>query len=172
MGPLGRCALVLLVFFLPPTLIAQQPGMEIGMDGGFEYAFDADLFTIAIPVQRIRVAFPSAGRLAWEPNFSFTRLSTNGASATALTLQVGALYNVGSVSNRTFARPFAGLEYLDFSGSDSETVFDLGVGFGTRSRLVDRLALRIEGTFTGRFGQSGGADAALGATAGLSFYTR
>ena len=52
MAPLSRCVLLLAAFSIPPTLLAQDRGVEIGMDGGFEYAFDADLFTVAIPFQR------------------------------------------------------------------------------------------------------------------------
>jgi hypothetical protein len=171
MGPLSRCALLLAMLSVPPALLGQdRRGIEIGVDGGFEYAFDPDLLTIAVPFQRVRAAFPSGHRLAFEPNLSFTRLSTEGAHATALVAQVGAVYEVGNGIG-TFARPFAGIEYADIGGFDSETVFDLGAGIGTRSRIVDRLHLRIEATLTGRFGESGGADAALGATAGLSFYT-
>jgi hypothetical protein len=171
MGLLLRGALLLAGFSIPPGLLAQERGVELGLDGGFEYAFDPHLFTVAIPFQQVRAAFPSGDRLAFEPNLSFTRLSTQGASATALTLQVGALYELGAGRDRSYARPFAGVEYAKLGG-DSETIFDLGFGIGTRSRLVDRLALRVEATLTGRFGQGGGADGALGATAGLSFYTR
>ena len=87
-------------------------------------------------------------------------------------IQVGVLYDLAAAGTSTYARPFAGIEYADATFSDAEAVFDLGIGFGTRSRLADRLALRIEANVTGRFGQSGGADGMIGATVGLSFFTR
>ena len=172
MRPLCRPALLLVAFSLPSVLFAQQRTIEIGLDGGVQYAFDADLLTIAVPFQRVRAAFPSGHRLAFEPALSFTRLSSGGASLAALVIQVGALYDLGATRTSTYARPFAGIEYADASFSDAETVFDLGIGFGTRSRVAEQLALRIEATLTGRFGQSGGADGVLGATIGLSFFTR
>jgi hypothetical protein len=171
MRSLGHSLLVL-AFSLPSLLCAQQRGIEIGLDGGLEYALDADLLTIAVPFQRVRAAFPSGTRLAFEPSLSFTRLSTDGASLATLVIQVGALYDLAATRTTTYARPFAGLEYADASFAESETVFDLGVGFGTRSRIADRLSLRIEATVTGRFGASGGTDGVLGASAGLSFFTR
>ena len=171
MRSLGR-SLLLLVFSLPSVLGAQERGIEIGLDGGLQYFLDADLLTIAVPFQRVRAAFPSGKRLAFEPALSLNRLSTDGASLVSLAIQVGALYDLAATHTRTFARPFAGFEYADASFVDSETVFDLGIGFGTRSRIADRLSLRLEATVTGRFGQSGGADGVLGATAGLSFFTR
>jgi hypothetical protein len=120
----------------------------------------------------VRAAFPAEDRLAFEPALSFVRASSNGSSLVVLAIQVGALYDLDPTRSRTYARPFVGLEYADASFSDPDTVFDLGVGFGTRSRIADRLALRIEATITGRFGSTGGTDGGLGATAGLSFFTR
>ena len=167
-----QCVIVLAVCLLPSMLVAQQNNVEIGLDGGLEYAFDADLLTIALPFQRVRAAFPLEHRLAIEPAISFTRLSSNGASLAALVMRVGVLYDLGDERNTTFARPFFGIEYADASFGDSETVFDLGAGIGTRTRIADRLALRIEGSLTGRFGAEGGTDGVIGATVGLSFFTR
>ena len=171
MRPLPRCAFLLVGLCLPSDLFAQQHRIEIGLDGGVQYAFDANLFTIAIPFQRVRAAFPLEHRLAIEPAFSFTRLSSEGVSVAALAIQVGALYDLDATRNSTYARPFAGIEYSDASFSGGETVFDLGVGVGTRSPLADKLALRIEANVTGRFGAEGGTDAVIGATVGLSFFT-
>jgi hypothetical protein len=161
-----------LALLLPAMAEAQSRAVEIGLDGGLEYAFDADLLTIAAPFQRIRAAFPFDDRLAIEPSLSFTRLSSNGASLAALVLRVGVLYDLEAERTATYARPFAGIEYADASFGDSETVFNLGAGVGTRSRIADRLALRIEASLTGRFGAEGGTDGVIGATVGLSFFTR
>jgi hypothetical protein len=172
MRPLCRCALLLLALLLPSTLSAQQRGIEIGLDGGAQYAFDADLLAILIPFQRVRAAFPSGHRLAFEPALSLARISSGGSSLLAVAFEVGAIYDLAATRTTTYTRPFAGIEYADATASDAETVFDLGIGFGTRSRLADRLALRIEANITGRFGQSGGADGVIGAMIGLSFFTQ
>jgi hypothetical protein len=172
MRTLYRCALLLLPLLSPSTLTAQQRGIEIGLDGGAQYAFDEHLLAILIPFQRVRAAFPSGPRLAFEPALALARISSGGSSLLAVAFEVGALYDLAASRTSTYARPFAGIEYGDTSASDAETVFDLGIGFGTRSRLADRLALRIEANLTGRFGQSGGADGMLGAAIGLSFFTR
>jgi hypothetical protein len=169
---LAQSAVLLAACLLPPLLVAQQPNVEIGLDGGLEYAFDAELLTIALPFQRVRAAFPLEHRLAIEPALSFTRLSSNGESLTALVMRVGVLYDLEAEGNTTYARPFAGIEYADASFGDSETVFDLGAGIGTRTRIVERLALRIEANLTGRFGAEGGTDGVIGATIGLSFFTK
>jgi hypothetical protein len=168
---LAQCA-VLAVCLLPSMVVAQQRSVEIGLDGGLEYAFDAELLTIALPFQRVRAAFPLEHRLAIEPALSFARLSSNGESLAALVMRVGVLYDLETEPNTTYARPFAGIEYADASLGDSETVFDLGAGMGTRTRIADELALRIEANITGRFGAEGGTDGLIGATVGLSFFTR
>jgi hypothetical protein len=167
-----RWASLAVMLALASTLHAQSQAVEIGLDGGLEYSFDAELLAIAVPFQRVRAAFPLEHRLAIEPSLSFTRFSSNGVSLAALAMRVGVLYDLEAARGTTFARPFAGIEYADASFTDSETVFDLGVGFGTRSRIADRLALRIEASLTGRFGAEGGTDGVIGATVGLSFFTR
>ncbi len=166
-----RHVLLLAGLWLPSVLTAQQRGIEIGLDAGVQYQLDAELLTIAVPVQRVRAAFPSGNRLAFEPALSFTRLSTGGASLAALVLEVGALYDF-SARHTSYTRPFVGFEYLDASFSSSESVVDLGIGFGTRSRVADRLAIRIEGTVTGRFGAEGGTDGVFGVAVGLSVFTK
>ena len=136
MRTLYRCALLLLPLLPPSTLTAQQRGIEIGLDGGAQYAFDADLLAILIPFQRVRAAFPSGPRLAFEPALALARISSGGSSLLAVAFEVGALYDLAASRTSTYARPFAGIEYGDTSASDAETVFDLGIGFGTRSRLA------------------------------------
>jgi hypothetical protein len=166
------CAVLLAVGLLPSMLVAQQSSLEIGLDGGMEYSFDAQLLTIAVPFQRVRAAFHSGERMSFEPTFSFTRVSSGGQSLAAFALLIGALYDTGPTRRSTYARPFAGIEYADASFADSETAFNLGVGFGTRSMIADQLAVRIEASITGRFGLEGGTDGAIGVTVGLSFFTK
>jgi hypothetical protein len=171
--PVSSCRSVIALALLFPALLqAQSRAVEIGMDGGLEYSFDADLLTVAVPFQRVRAAFPMEDRLALEPSLSLVRLSANGESAVGLAMRVGVLYDLEATRRNTYARPFAGFEYADASFADSDTVFDLGVGIGTRSSIADQLALRIEANLTGRFGAAGGTDGVIGVTAGLSFFTR
>ena len=168
----ARCAVLLAVCCFPSLLAGQRPKVEIGMDGGLTYAFDQNLLTISLPFQRIRAAFPLEHRLALEPSLSFTRLSAEGESLALLVLGLAALYDLETEGNATYARPFAAIELTDPSFGDSETIFDLGAGIGTRTPIADRLALRIEANLTGRFGAEGGADGVIGALVGLSFYTK
>lgn len=168
---LTGCVLLLAGLSLTSTLAAQQRGIEIGLDAGAEYELDAELLTFAVPLQRVRAAFPAGARLAFEPALSFARVSTGGASIVAMVFEVGAVYDFGA-THTTYTRPFVGYEYADASFSLAESVVDLGIGFGTRSRVADRLAVRIEGTITGRFPEGGGADGRFGARVGLSFFTR
>lgn len=167
----AQVAVLFTICSIPSVLVGQQNNIEIGLDGGLEYAFDPNLLTIAAPFQRVRAAFPLEHRLAIEPALSFTRLSSNGESVAALVMRVGVLYDLDVDRNATYARPFAGIEYADASFGDTETVFDLGAGIGTRTFIADRLAVRIEASLTGRFGMEGGTDGVIGATVGLSFFT-
>jgi hypothetical protein len=172
MRPSCRCTLLAATLLIPSLVSAQQRGIELGLDGGFQYSVDADVLAISIPFQRVRAAFPSGERLAFEPALSLTRLSSNGSSLTLFALEVGALYNFAATRTNTYARPFFGLQYLDDSFSDGTSAVELGIGIGSRSRIADRLALRYEIAAAGHFPEGGGMDALLGASVGLSFFTK
>jgi hypothetical protein len=172
MRPSCRCTLLAAALLMPALASAQQRGIEIGLDGGLEYSLDSRILAIAVPFQRVRAAFPSGERLAFEPALALTRISRDGDALTAFALQAGALYTFSATRANTYIRPFAGIEYVDDSFSGGAHAFDLGFGVGTRSRLADRLALRIEANVTGRFPEGGGTEKLLGATVGLSFLTR
>ena len=164
--------LTLLASLWPVSFVAaQQRGVEIGLDARALYELDSRLLLITVPLGRARAAFPSRDRLAFEPAFSFARVSADGGSVTAMVFEVGAVYDFTS-AHTTYTRPFIAYEYADATSFLGESVVGLGVGFGTRSRIADRLAFRIEGTITGRFGTDGGADGRFGVMAGISFFTR
>jgi hypothetical protein len=163
--------ILLVAVSVPSFLAAQQRGVEIGIDSRILYELDSRLLLISLPLGRARAAFPSGDRLAFEPAFMFARVSAEGGSVMAMVFEVGAVYDFTS-AHTTYTRPFVGYEYADATGFLGESVVDLGIGFGTRSRIADRLAVRIEGTVTGRFGTDGGSDGAFGVVAGLSFFTR
>jgi hypothetical protein len=163
--------LLLIGLPLPPIVAAQQRGVEIGFDSRILYELDSRLLLITVPLGRARAAFPSGNQLAFEPALSFARVSADGASVTAMVFEVGAVYDF-TPAHTTYTRPFVGYEYADATSLLGESVVDLGIGFGTRSIVADRLAVRIEGTITGRFGARGGSDGMFGVSAGLSFFTR
>ena len=163
--------LVLGALLLPSIAAAQQRGIEIGLDSRIVYDLDSRLLLISVPLGRARAAFPSGDRLAFEPALSFARVSVDGESVTAIVLEVGAVYDF-SAAHTTYTRPFVAYEYADATAFLGESVVDLGIGIGTRTRIADRLAFRVEGTVTGRFGAEGGTDGLFGVMAGISFYTR
>ena len=163
--------LLLATLPIPSLLGAQQRGVEIGLDSRALYDLDSRLLLISIPVGRARAAFPAGDRLAFEPAFSFARVSAGGGSVTAMVFEVGAVYDFSS-AHTTYTRPFVAYEYADATSFLGESVVDLGIGFGTRAPIADRLAFRIEGIITGRFGVDGGADGLFGVMAGLSFFTK
>jgi hypothetical protein len=163
--------LLLAALPIPSLLGAQQRGVEIGLDSRALYDLDSRLLLISIPVGRARAAFPAGDRLAFEPAFSFARVSADGGSVTAMVFEVGAVYDFTS-AHSTYTRPFVAYEYADATSFLGESVVDLGIGFGTRAPVADRLAFRIEGIITGRFGVDGGADGLFGVMAGLSFFTK
>jgi hypothetical protein len=67
---------------------------------------------------------------------------------------------------------FRGLNFLKI-GSESDTQLALGGALGVKIPIGERLATRLEGSFTHGFESSGsGGGSALGLTVGLSFYTR
>jgi hypothetical protein len=168
---LRRYGLLIIALLFPSPGAAQQRGVEIGLDSRVLYELDSRLLLISVPVGRARAAFPAGDRLAFEPAFSFARVSAGGASVTAMVFEVGAVYDFSS-AHTSYARPFVGYEYADATSLLGESVVDLGIGLGTRARIADRLAFRLEGTITGRFGVEGGADGLFGVMAGISFFTR
>jgi hypothetical protein len=171
MRRLHHLLLLAALLTIPSFLASQQRGVEIGLDSRALYELDSRLLLISVPLGRARAAFPSGDRLAFEPAFSFARISADGGSVTAMVFEVGAVYDFSS-AHTTYTRPFVAYEYADATSFLGESVVDLGIGFGTRSRIADRLAFRIEGTITGRFGAEGGADGLFGVMAGISFFTR
>src|SRR5688500_15247486 len=81
---------------IPSFLASQQRGVEIGLDSRALYELDSRLLLISVPLGRARAAFPSGDRLAFEPAFSFARISADGGSVTAMVFEVGAVYDFSS----------------------------------------------------------------------------
>jgi hypothetical protein len=173
-----RWVMVAATLALPQTVDAQSGAVEVGLDGGLQYAFDTEVATFDLPIQRVRVAFPAGARLAIEPGFSFAYADLNGASSTALRLQLGVLYPLSRARpSGAFVRPFLGfgINDIEVDGLVNEdvTTLELGAGIGTRTRIADRLALRFEGSLRGNFPSDDlEDDIVLGLTAGGSFITR
>jgi hypothetical protein len=177
--PVSRCRSVLAVALLFPALLgAQSRAIEIGMDGGLQYGFDTETSTFDLPFQRLRAAFPAGGRFALEPAFSLAYADLNGATSTAVRIQLGGLYALSLARlEGAFVRPFLGfgINDIEVDGLVSEdiTTVELGAGIGTRTRIADRLALRFEGSLRGSFPSDDlENDIVLGLTIGASFFSR
>lgn len=175
---LRRWAVLGLMLALSQTLYAQSRAVEIGMDGGFQYGFDTEVTALDLPIQRVRAGFPVGTRFALEPAFSFAHADLDGASTTALRIQLGGLYSLSSASlDAAYIRPFLGYGTNDFEVdglvNEDVTTLELGGGIGTRTRIADRLALRFEGSLRGSFPSDDlQDDIILGLTVGVSFFTR
>jgi hypothetical protein len=174
----GRWVILSLMLALSQTLYAQSRAVEIGMDGGFQYGFDTEATTLDLPIQRVRAAFPVGARFALEPAFSFSHADLDGASTTALRIQLGGLYPLSRASlDAAYIRPFLGYGTNDFEVdglvNEDVTTVELGAGIGTRARIADQLALRFEGNVRGSFPSDDlEDDIVLGLTIGASFFTR
>jgi hypothetical protein len=177
--PVSSCRSVIALALLFPALLqAQSRAVEIGMDGGLRYGFDSDATTFDLPIQRVRVAFPAGARFALEPAFSFAYADANGASSTAVRVELGGLYALSRTRlEGAFVRPFFGFGINDFEVdgfvSEDITTLELGAGIGTRTRIAERLMLRFEGSLRGSFlSDDLPDDIVLGLTIGASFFTR
>jgi hypothetical protein len=173
-----RWAIVVAVLASSQRLVAQSRDLEVGLDGGLQYAFDSDIATFDVPIQRIRLAFPAGNRLALEPALSFAYADLDGSSSTALRVQLGGLYALSRASlEGAFLRPFVGLGITDIEidglVNEDVTTLEIGAGIGSRSGIGDRLMLRFEGNLRGSFPSDDlEDDIVLGATVGLSFFTK
>lgn len=160
---------------------AQRP-IELGVDGTIARVTSdgGDFTTIAMPLGRVRAAFPLTDVLALEPSLGFSWVDTDAGSATALTLGAGLLYHFKA--DPTVVRPFiegnvqmayekVSVDDLDIDESDTQ--FAIGGGVGVKVPMVSRMDLRLEAFVQHAFE----SDALLssttfGALFGFSFYTR
>jgi len=160
-----------------PAQSAPRP-VELGLDMGIAVGLESPTTTqISLPLSQIRAGFFINDRVSIEPQLSLQHVSGGGSSITALGLEVGALYHFSPdrAHNQWYLRPTLGLSHSDVSvfGSSSQTQASLGVGFGVKLPIMDRLATRLEGKLGHAFETSSAPGAtSIGLLAGLSFFTR
>jgi hypothetical protein len=150
--------------------------VELGVDMDIGFGLDdPSTTTISLPNSVLRAGFFINERVSIEPQFSFQHISVSGGgSSTGLGLQVGALYHFSPdrARNQWYLRPMVGLAHASFGGG-SATQAALGVGFGVKLPIMDRVATRLEGKLGHAFETSSAPGAtSLGLVAGLSFFTR
>lgn len=160
---------------------AQRP-IELGVDGTIARVTSdgGDYTTIAVPLGRVRAAFPLTDVLALEPSLGFNWVDTDAGSATALTLGAGLLYHFKA--DPTVVRPFiegnvqmayekVSVDALDIDESDTQ--FALGGGVGVKVPMVSRMDLRLEAFVQHAFESDEVlSSTTFGALFGFSFYTR
>lgn len=146
-----------------------NPSPEIGMDAGLSIGLgDIDGTTIQIPAQYIRMGVFMSPALSLEGSLGLTSNSGGGSTVTLYNIGAGALYHFSTsrAARQFYVRPFLNLAGISGgAGSDSDVAF--GVGGGLKVPFRDRIATRYEANITTSDGNS-----ALGALAGISFYTR
>ena len=149
---------------------AQRP-IELGMDAGLTILTNGGtITTVSIPVSQVRFGFQASDRVTVEPRVSINYI-TNGSSFTAIDGGVHLLVDLSTPAPEG-ARPYftagAGLLFVDVGGT-SNTDARLGVGFGVRLPMVERLMTRLEGRVDRLFDSK---VTSIGALFGFSFFTR
>lgn len=156
---------------------ASQP-IELGFDGQISFGLDDQGTAIQIPVQRVRAGFPLTPAMTFEPAFALMRVSNDGNSATSFALDASVLYHFSQnrAQNQLYLRPVLGINRASFESDladNSDTFVSLGVGFGVKIPLADRLATRLEAEFRHQLeNEPFEAQSALNLNFGLSFFVR
>jgi hypothetical protein len=186
----GAAALAALALVAPaaraqnPAAVAQVPNtVEIGADAGLTFGLgDQSSIDFAFPAQRARVGFflNNDSRISVEPSVGFTYGKTeNAPGVSQYTLETGVLYHfrparlITDVANRaavSYARPFVGFEGQSVGGGGrNDNEFFVGAGLGVKVPVRTNIALRAEANLGYGFDNEA---ARVGATLGLSFFTR
>ena len=168
-------ALAVLLPAIPSPGSAQGRPVELGIDAGGTFDLAADAVAIGIPVQDFRAGFFISDAVSVEPRLALNYLDGNGGSSiVALSAQLGPVIHLAPHRGRTqgYVRPFGGLNFLKV-GNDSDAQLAVGGAIGVKIPVAERLATRVEGSFTHGFetGNVSGGNA-LGLSVGLSLYTR
>jgi len=175
---LKRCcaaAAAVVVLLVSPARAQGRP-VELGIDAGGSLDLSAgNTVVVGLPVQDFRAGFYLSDRVSVEPRLALNYLDGDGGDAiVAGTVQLGPVLHFTPDRGRAqpYVRPYGGLNFVKVGG-ESDTQFALGGALGVKVPVGERLATRIEGSFTHGFdsGRSSGGNA-LGLTIGLSFYTR
>ena len=138
---------------VPGQLAAQaQRGIELGTDIGAQYETGGETFLLSVPSTMLRVGFPLGdGQMRLEPRVQFQLASgdgTGGAVDGQLALRYGLGHDPARMQPYVLAYPEITAIFGDF-GDDSQ--FGVGGGFGVLIPQGDRLAVRLEGTYSRLF---------------------
>jgi hypothetical protein len=158
----------------PSGATAQGNLVELGLDGTVAVGLDDPrVTTIGIPIQQFRAGFFTSPTISWEPTFAMNYVRVEGLGHfSAMSLGMGVLIHLSPDRSRarSYVRPFAGVTRTSNGTSDSAGNF--GFGFGLKSPFADRrLATRLEAFLNHIFDDPNSATT-LGASFGLSFFTR
>jgi hypothetical protein len=172
-----RCAALAAALVLLPSLaLAQGHPVELGIDAGGTFDLSGgNAVAIGVPVQDLRAGFYLTDNVSIEPRMALNYLDGDGGDAVVtVAAQLGPVIHFTPDRARAqgYVRPFGGLTFIHI-GSESDAQVAVGGALGVKLPLAERLAARLEGSFTHGFETShfGGGNA-LGLSIGLSFYTR
>jgi len=166
---------------LPSQLDAQSGSVEIGFDTGLSLTMPSDtdfldydnVTSINVPQQSIRVGFFVSDQLSVEPAVGFSWLDAGGESLTQLALAGRVLYHFSPDPTRPrfYLGGGAGFTLIDVA-DDQETQFGVGGGLGVKLPIADRMAIRLEGSFSRYFETDQlPATSVIGVVVGFSFFT-
>lgn len=151
-------------------LPAQQRGIEFGSDIGAQYETGGENLLVSVPSAMLRVGFPLGnGQMRLEPRVQFQLASGNGTAGIVdgqVALRFGLTADADRPQPYVLAFPEIAASFGDF-GDDAQ--FGVGGGFGLLIPQSDRLAFRIEGTYSRMFDP--GVNLIRGSV-GVSLFTR
>jgi hypothetical protein len=154
------------------------PRKEFGVDivAGYVSPDGGDgFFGVTTPFD-VRVGFLSAGKMSFEPRFSFAFVSDNGAGDAAWSISpvFNLLFKMGNATHNrgTYFTVGAGIDVSD-DGAGSSNQFNINAGIGMRRPSGNNAATRIEGFFRYDLENSGDGLPSIisfGARLGYSFF--
>ena len=160
---------------------AQSGSVEIGFDTGLTLYIpsDTDFFdyenqtSIDVPQQSIRLGFFVSDQLSIEPAVGFSYQDFGDLSVTQLGLAGRLLYHFSADPTRPrfYVGGGAGFNLIDVE-DEQETQFGVGGGLGVKLPIADRMAIRVEGSFSRDFETDLlPAASVIRAVVGFSFFT-
>jgi hypothetical protein len=151
-------------------LPAQQRGIEFGSDIGAQYETGGENLLVSVPSAMLRVGFPMGnGQMRLEPRVQFQLVSGNGTGGFVdgqLAVRLGLTADENRPQPYVLAYPEIAGAFGDF-GDDMQ--FGIGGGVGLLIPQGDRLAFRVEGTYSRLFDP--GVNLIRGSV-GVSLFTR
>lgn len=164
------------------TTGGQMP-LEFGVDGSLSFGTGGTNNSVefGLPVPSVRVGFHMSPAWSVEPSISLYRTSVTNSSETAYQIGLAGLYHFSPsrTANQFYARPF--LNYVGATDkvtsgtttvSTSSSMTEIGAGFGVKMPWRERLMWRVEGNISHLSEKVPSGDTRVGATFGLSYFTR